>query len=407
MLRNRVLLAVSVSVCAAFIGLGMIVPVRVLYAEKQGASIAVISAMASAYMVSNFLFQYPGGWLADRWGRRQMMVVSLVAQAVLSLVYLSITDPWLFVILRFVEGMAAAAFMPSARALLSDTIPDEKRGEAFGIFGAFLNAGFLLGPALGGLLAGMGYSAAFIGAALFRVVAVALVIFLIKSDRQQKKVVEQETFTVRRSELFALPLVGAYLLAFGDFLYVGFDTTLVPLWMNRLGASITWIGISYMCWSLPGILLAPFTGKLADRRRRSTLILFFGLAQVPVYLAYGLLDTFWPLLPLFVVHGAFWIFVQPAVDSHLANASVGQARARIQGLFAGAGLMGGFVGASCFGFLYDWDFHSPLFAIGLGYGACILIGGTMIRFYERQRAVMPPDPTDSRTLETSMADIRP
>jgi MFS family permease len=407
MLRNRVLLAVSVSVCAAFIGLGMIVPVRVLYAEKQGASIAVISAMASAYMVSNFLFQYPGGWLADRWGRRQMMVVSLVAQAVLSLVYLSITDPWLFVILRFVEGMAAAAFMPSARALLSDTIPDEKRGEAFGIFGAFLNAGFLLGPALGGLLAGMGYSAAFIGAALFRVVAVALVIFLIKSDRQQKKVVEQETFTVRRSELFALPLVGAYLLAFGDFLYVGFDTTLVPLWMNRLGASITWIGISYMCWSLPGILLAPFTGKLADRRRRSTLILFFGLAQVPVYLAYGLLDTFWPLLPLFVVHGAFWIFVQPAVDSHLANASVGQARARIQGLFAGAGLMGGFVGASCFGFLYDWNFRSPLFAIGLGYGACILIGGMMIRFYERQRAVMPPDPTDSRTLETSMADACP
>ena len=406
MLRNRVLLTVSVAVCAAFIGLGMIVPVRVLYAEKQGASIAIISAMASAYMVSNFLFQYPSGWLADRWGRRQMMLVSLVAQAGLSLVYLFITDPWLFVILRFVEGMVAAAFMPSARALLSDNIPDEKRGEAFGIFGAFLNAGFLLGPALGGLLAGLGYSPAFIGAALFRVVAVVLVVFLIKPNRQEKKIIKQESFAVRRGELFALPLIGAYLLAFGDFLYVGFDTTLVPLWMNRLGASIAWIGISYMCWSLPGILLAPFTGKLADRRRRSTLILLFGFVQVPIYIAYGLSNTFWLLLPLFVVHGTFWIFVQPAVDSHLANASAGQARARIQGLFSGAGLMGGFVGASCFGFLYDWNFRSPLFAIGLGYGACVLIGGTMIRLYERQQAILPTSPAELHTTEPPMADIR-
>ena len=405
MLRNRVLLAVSVSVCAAYTGLGMVVPVRVLYAEKQGASIAIISAMASAYLVSNFLFQYPSGWLADRWGRKPMMVISLLAQAALSLVYLPITDPWLFILLRLVEGMAAAAFMPSARALLSDSIADEKRGEAFGIFDAFLNAGFLVGPALGGLLAGLGYPVAFIGAALFRLVAVALVLLLIQPNRPQKHREKQESFAVRPRELFALPLIGAYLLTFGDFLYVGFDTTLVPLWMNRLGASIFWIGFSYMCWSLPGILLAPLTGKLADRRRRSTLILLFGVAQVPLYIAYGLSNTFWVLLPLFVLHGTFWIFVQPAVDSHLANASAGQARARIQGLFAGAGLMGGFVGASCFGVLYTWNFRAPLFAIGAGYGTCVLIGGTLIRLYEQKRAIRPTNPPGSPTAEAPLVDL--
>ncbi len=166
---------------------------------------------------------------------------------------------------------------------------------------------------------------------------------------------------------------------------MGFDTTLAPLWLTRLGASIIWIGFSYVCWSLPGILLAPWTGKLADRKRRSTLILVFGLAQLPLYISYGLSNSFWLVCLLFVVHGAFWIFVQPAVDSHLANASSGRARARIQGIFAGAGLMGGFVGASCLGLLYSWDFRAPLFAIGLGYAFCVLIGGTMIRFYERTR----------------------
>lgn len=405
MLRNRTLLSVSLAVCAAYIGLGMVVPVRVLYAQSQGASLAIIGAMASAYLISNFLFQYPSGWLADRWGRKPMMVGSLLAQAVLSLLYLWITDPLFFVVLRFVEGMVAAAFLPSARAQITDSIPATKRGEAFGIFGAFLNAGFLLGPALGGLLAGTGYASAFIGAVVFRLAALVLVLLLLRSGTERRLVKSEEAASLKTRELFTLPLLGAYLLAFGDFLYVGFDTTLVPLWMSRLGASVTWIGISYMFWALPGIVLAPWTGKLADRRRRSTLILFFGLLQVPLYIAYGLLNTFWFLLPLFVIHGTFWIFVQPAVDSHLANASDERARARIQGIFSGAGLMGGFVGASGFGVLYAWNFRSPLFAMGLGYGLCVLIGGTLIFFYERRRVALSLGPVEIDAQETALTDL--
>lgn len=404
MLRNRTLLSVSLAVCVAYMGIGMVVPVRVLYAQSQGASLAIIGAMASAYMLSNFIFQYPSGWLADRWGRKPMMVVSLIAQAAVSLLYLVIADPILFVVLRFVEGVVAAAFLPSARAQITDSVPAEKRGEAFGVFGAFLNAGFLLGPALGGLLAGTGYASAFVGAVIFRLVGLVLVLFMIRPGTRQSQTLQEERIPLKMRELFAFPLLGAYLLAFGDFLYVGFDTTLVPLWMTHLGASITWIGASYMFWSLPGIVLAPLTGKLADRRRRSTLIIIFGLAQVPLYVMYGLLNTFWLLLPLFVLHGTFWIFVQPAVDSHLANASTDQARARIQGIFSGVGLMGGFVGASCFGALYEWNFRAPLFAIGLGYGLCVLVGGIMLRLYERKHIVLSPDLVQSPVLETSLTD---
>src|SRR6202048_2997590 len=99
MLRNRTLLAISLTVCAAYMGVGMVGPVRVLYAQAHGASLAIIGAMASAYLISNFLFQYPVGWLADRWGRKQVMIVGLLAQAALSGVYLFVNDPILFVIL--------------------------------------------------------------------------------------------------------------------------------------------------------------------------------------------------------------------------------------------------------------------------------------------------------------------
>src|SRR5579884_1357054 len=86
--QNPTLLAVSLSAFAAYTGIGMVVPVRVLYAESRGASLAIIGAMASSYLISNFLCQYPSGWLADRWGRKPMMMLSLLLQGVLSAVYL-------------------------------------------------------------------------------------------------------------------------------------------------------------------------------------------------------------------------------------------------------------------------------------------------------------------------------
>ncbi len=75
MLRNRTLLAVSFVIFAAYTGIGMVVPVRVLYAQSVGASLGIISAMASAYLISNFAAQYPAGWLADRVGRKPLMVL--------------------------------------------------------------------------------------------------------------------------------------------------------------------------------------------------------------------------------------------------------------------------------------------------------------------------------------------
>jgi MFS family permease len=388
MLRNKTLLAVSLAVCAAYIGIGMVVPVRVLYAESQGASLAIIGAMASAYLISNFLFQYPSGWLADRWGRKPVMLLSLLAQALLSLLYLFISDPLFFVILRFVEGMVAAAFLPSARALITDSIPSEKRGEAFGVFGSFFNAGFLIGPALGGLLAGTGYASAFIAAVVFRLAALVLVFVMITPGMHRRQATPEKKVPLKLGELFTSPLSGAYLLAFGDFLYVGFDTTLAALW----------IGVTYMLWSLPGIILAPIAGKIADRRRRSGLILLFGLAQVPLYIVYALSNWFWLVAALFLVHGTLYSFVQPAVDSHVASASVSHARARILGIYSASGLVGGFVGASGLSILYSWDFRYPLLAIGLGYGLCVLIGGSLIRLSEG-RHLLYPSPSSEPPLE--------
>jgi MFS family permease len=395
MLRNRALVALSVAVCAAYTGIGLVGPVRVLYAESRGASLAIISAMASAYLVANFAAQYPSGWLADRFGRRRLLVAGLLVQAALSLVYLPITDPGLFVALRVVEGLAAAAVLPSARALIADAVPNEQRGEAYGLFSAFFNAGFLLGPALGGLLAATGYASAFIGAVACRLVAVGIVLALVSETAPRPVGVHPDSGRTGRTvgwrELVTLPLLGAYVLAFGDYLFIGFDQVLLPLWMHdHLGASVTVIGLAYVAWAGPSIVLSPVGGRIADRRRRSALILLFGLAQVPFYAVYSLANAAWLIVALFALHAVVYAFIGPAVDAHVAAASLPEARARVQSAYSAAGLIGAFVGANTLTPLYAVSFRLPLVALGAIYGACVLAGGLMIRSAEARRLVATP-----------------
>ena len=380
LLRNRTLLAVSFAVCATFTGIGMVVPVRTLYARSHGASLFIIGAMASSYLISNFLFQYPSGWLADRWGRKPIMMLSLFLQAVITVTYLIITDPIYFVVVRFLEGAVAAAFIPSSRALITDATEPGKRGEAFGIYSAFFNAGFLLGPAIGGLVAASGYSSAFIGAIIFRLVAIVIIVTTVRVPVKSKMTMQEKATRLPLSRLFALPLAAGYLLAFVDYLFVGFDISLTPLWMHdHLGASVAMIGIAYMAWSITSIVAAPFGGRLADRKRRSTMILIFGLIQVPFYFIYGLANMIMIVVVVFALHGMTYAFAQPAIDSHVATASSPDARARIQGLYSAFGMFGGFVGAISSSLLYAVNFRLPFFVFGTVLAIGILVGSTLIR----------------------------
>ena len=394
MLRNRTLLSISLVVAASFTGIGMVVPVRILYAQAHGASLAIIGAMASAFLLANFLFQYPIGWLADRWGRKPLMVWGLSVQIALAFIYLLVTDPVAFVILRFVEGAVAASVLPSARAIIVDTVPAEDRGQAYGIFGAFMNAGFLLGPALGGVMASLGYASAFIGSGLLRGVALALLIAAVRDDHRRDHAERAQESRVAWRALLTPTLIGTYILTLGDNLYFGFDLTLMPLWLrNHLGATVAVIGLAYAVWAFPNVLAAPIGGRLADRYRRSTLILLFGLLQVPLYTGYGVLTALAPVVVLFGVHGLVYAFMQPAVDATLAAASPPGARARTQGAYSAVGLASAFVAANVLSLFYGLDFRLPLFVMAASFGLCVLVGGALIRYAERRVA----DPATAAT----------
>jgi DHA1 family tetracycline resistance protein-like MFS transporter len=166
---KRALVFVLVTVLLDTMGFGVIIPVTpelIMELTGEGLSRAAVYGgwLGFVYAALQFLCAPILGNLSDRFGRRPVL---LYAVASLGLDYvlmgLAPTISWLF-IGRAISGIAGASFTP-AHAYIADVTTPEKRAQSFGLMGAAFGAGFILGPALGGLLGELGPRAPFFAAA--------------------------------------------------------------------------------------------------------------------------------------------------------------------------------------------------------------------------------------------------
>ncbi|MGH2513743.1 MAG: MFS transporter, partial [Candidatus Limnocylindrales bacterium] len=137
-----------------WLGFGALLPVLPLYFTQQGVDLALLGLVIAAWPAARLVGEPVFGWLADRTARIPLMVVGLVATGIFSVLPLVFSGPFAFVLLRAGAGLATAAYDPAARGYLTDATPPERRGEAFGLYGAVQMGGLLLGPAIGALGAG-------------------------------------------------------------------------------------------------------------------------------------------------------------------------------------------------------------------------------------------------------------
>src|SRR5512135_670154 len=138
------------------IGLGIIIPVtpaiiRQLTGQELSGAASWGGWLMFVFALMQFLCAPVIGNLSDRFGRRPVLIVSLVALAIdYAITGLAPTIAWLFVG-RFLSGAAGAAY-PTVNAYIADVSPPEKRAANFGLTGAAFGIGFILGPGLGGFI---------------------------------------------------------------------------------------------------------------------------------------------------------------------------------------------------------------------------------------------------------------
>ena len=150
-------------------GIGLILPVMPdLIGEINGGSLGNAAIwggiLAATFAVMQFFFGPVLGALSDRYGRRPVLLVSLAIMCVDYLIMAVAGTIWLLFLTRIVGGITAAT-QSTATAYISDITPPEKKAQNFGLVGAAFGIGFVLGPAIGGILGEYGTRAPFYAAA--------------------------------------------------------------------------------------------------------------------------------------------------------------------------------------------------------------------------------------------------
>ena len=153
--KRSPLYLMALTILIDFAGFGTVLPLLPFWAERQGAGALGIGLILTIYALAQFLFTPVLGALSDRYGRRPIIIASLLIEALsLALSALAGSLPMLLVA-RFIGGLGASN-IGSAQAVVADVTPVEKRAKGMGLIGAAIGWGFVVGPALGGVLAPLG-----------------------------------------------------------------------------------------------------------------------------------------------------------------------------------------------------------------------------------------------------------
>lgn len=152
-----------------WLGFGGLLPVLPLYFVDQGVDLRTLGIVVAAWPAARLVGEPIFGWIADRTARVPLMVVGLVLAGIFTILPLIVTGSVAFIALRAIVGLATAIYDPAARGYVTDATPPERRGEAFGLYGAAQMGGLLLGPAIGAFgadrLGGIGFAFVFAGLA--------------------------------------------------------------------------------------------------------------------------------------------------------------------------------------------------------------------------------------------------
>ena len=367
--RSWHIASLLVAVGISYLGFGVVSPLRTLYARAEGASGGEVGLMASAYLLSAFIFLLPFGWLSDRVSRIGLIVVGLLAHGLITLSYLWAANGELFIALRFIEGISSAAVFPAARALLADLVPPGRNGEAFGMMSAVMIFGILAGPPVGTFLAdGLGFTAAYWCAATVFGPAALLVVLAFRNYRNTQVAksaadISKESLT-GVSKLFTGPIVLGCLIRIALSLGPSLGISIWSLYMADLGYSLPMIGWTYTVYAVPVLLVAPRAGRFSDRYGRLAMMFVGSIAVGFIWIGYGLITSFVLFLIVGMIEGSFIAVAESANDGYLADHSPANARGRAQALFNAAAQFGTLAGAFVSGFLYESDHRLPFFVLG-------------------------------------------
>ncbi len=289
------------------------------------------------------------GGLADRKGRRPMLLrAQFAAFCTIGLMGFA-TAPWQLLGLRMVEG-ALTGTVTAATALVAATVPKERLGYGLGIIQTAIFSGAALGPLLGGLLAdNIGYRPTFWLASSMMFSGGLVTLFIVRENFER----HERTATDAKPEsawhmLLAPLLLAMTFVMFGIRTAEGAVQPIMSLFIKQLsdnaGNASTLAGLSLGAVGVTSAISSIFLGRLGDRRGYRKVLLVCALGAGIIYFPMGLTQHPWQMIALQAMFGLFAGGMIPSANALVAKGTAPERRGVVYGMMATATSIGGFIG---------------------------------------------------------------
>src|SRR2546428_1953124 len=162
-MKRSPLLVIFITVFIDLVGFGIVIPVLPYYAEgtKFGATPTQVGLLFASYSVMQLVFAPVLGRLSDKYGRRPILLMSLLGTAIGFLILGFATTLWMLFVGRIIDGISGGN-ISTAQAYIADITTKENRAKGMGLIGAAFGLGFVFGPAIGGILSRWGINVPFL-----------------------------------------------------------------------------------------------------------------------------------------------------------------------------------------------------------------------------------------------------
>ena len=355
-------------------GVSLVSPVLPDLRPVFGVTDAQVGLVITAYTLPGVVVTPFVGLVADRFGRRRVVVPLLVLFAVAGAGVAFARTFAEVIALRFLQGVGASALITLAVTLIGDVYEGPRRDAVMGVNGSTIGTGAAFYPLLGGALAGIRWSAPFLFFGVGALVAVVAVVALEEPDAERST--DVRTYLGRLRAVATLPqALGVFVALFAAFLiFYGAVLTALPLLLRdayalgsgRIGATLSAVAIA-------SAVVSSQYGRLSDRLTAPRLVavgfVAYGLGLFGIRLAGSPRAVAAALL----VFGVGFGVVMPAIDTTVVTLVDDDLRAGVMGLRTSVLRLGQTVGPVAFTATADIAFESTV----AGYRTLLVVAGVV------------------------------
>jgi MFS family permease len=356
-----------------------------VYAEQVGVGVAVIGLLIAIYDLAEIVAKPLLGALADRRGMKSTMLAGIALFVVASLAY-GWSDPRFLLLVRFLQGVGAAALSAVSLALVGTYVRQQERGQAYGVYNAIKGAGYVISPIVGtAIVWRLDFSAIFVAAAGVGAVAFVLSLLLprLRSPGDEVFDDDDEDFSLRGIlAVFRQPTLWPwYLVTVINMFFVGILFGFLPVRVHELAYTPWMNGLLLSAATASYLLVQPASGALADRMDPArTIRLGLGLAGVSIVLvpfATGAL-----LLVVSILAGVGVGTVWTNTDALISNLAVSGRLGATMGAAGTFKELGDMLGPLLIGLV------SQALGLTLGFVSCGVLGLLCLVLISRQGGVL-------------------